>query len=1033
MSESDEAEGAARPATRQRAPFDAERAGLLARDAWGLEARATELVGDLDRNFRLETADGTVVAMKISQVGRDHLPLSVRQAAVDAVAARTGAPRVPGSVPASDGRTVVRIEAPGGAAFEAACTEWVEGKPLVDFRPRTLALCRDLGEGLAVVGLALKSTRHDALDRASDWDLRRGIAVAERHAGAVDPPRRGLFDRMLRRAKEGAGDWDRLALGVIHGDANDHNVLIALDGPVPVPGLIDFGDMIRSWRAAEPAIAAAYAAMDQPDPVGVIAAVGAGYDAGMALDEHELDALPHLVALRLCVSVALSAVRSSREPDDPYLTVSERPAWDLLERLDAVHPRLAAARIRAACRREPSPRGAAVSAWLRSGGADPAPVLAAAGPVAMLDLSVGGVDAAGLRDPARWSEAIRRILDDAGASIGIGRYLEPRLCYGTEQFEAGEREPEFQRTVHLGVDLFGPPGTGVRAPFAGRVAAVADNAHPLDYGPTVILHHGLDGDRPEFWTLYGHLDPGVLGALAPGKPVARGETFAWIGSEDRNGGWPPHVHFQVIADRLGRTDGDFPGVALPSEAEAWAALCPEPPIGFAVDARYREEPDERLAARRRARIAPSLGLSYSRPVHMVRGIGTWMFDERGRRYLDCVNNVNHVGHAHPRVVDAAARQMELLTTNTRYLHGNLVRYAERLTATLPAPLDTCILVNSGSEANDLALRIARSATGRRGIVVVDGAYHGHLTSLIDASPYKFYGPGGSGRAEHVRVVRMPDAYRGEIRGDDPNAGPAYADDVRDAAASLETSGLPAAAFLAESILSCGGQIVPPEGWLRAAAALARAAGALYIADEVQTGFGRVGSRFWAFELDGVVPDIVTMGKPIGNGHPMGAVVTTRALAEAFDPGMEYFNTFGGNPVSCAVGLAVLDVMEDEGLQGRALETGAVMLEELRALQAEHPLLGDVRGRGLFVGVELVSDPARRIPDAGAASYLADRARESGVLLSTDGPDHNVIKIKPPLVFGRAECDRLVGTMRRLLSEDYLRGRIRPQRVDPHRA
>ncbi len=1008
---------------RDRAPFDAGLAEWIAAEYWGMKASATELIGEVDRNFRLASPDGSVFALKISRADAPGVPLSVRQQAADAVGEEPGAPRVPRSIPTVDGKPVIRVDGPDGRACDIACTAWVSGRPLAEFSPVDRGLARDLGCRLGLVDRALDSLRHPSLDRESDWDLKRGLLVAGRHADAIRDERRPLFDRVLGKVREAAADFRNLPLAVIHGDANDFNVLVSLEETVPVPGLLDFGDMVRSWRAAEPAIAAAYAAMDRADPVETMAEIVAGYDSKVLLVDAELDALPHLVQLRLCVSVALSAVRSGHHPDDPYLTVSERPAWDLLERLDAVHPRVIAARTRAACGRDPSPAGSRISAWMRSVGVAPAPVLDFSGGTRLLDLSVGGRDTVRFRDMDRWTEDVERRLDGA---IGVGRYLEPRLCYSGEQFSAGEREPEFQRTVHLGVDLFAPPGTAVMAPFDGQVASVADNSAPLDYGPTVVLHHASDGSRPEFWTLYGHLDPEVLDRLTPGTRVERGEAFAGIGSRDRNGGWPPHVHVQVIADLLDRTDGDFPGVAFPSEAEAWGGLCPEPVVGVPLEVRYRPVSELGLVDRRSARTGPSLSLSYRRPIHMVRGSGAWMFDERGRRYLDCVNNVNHVGHSHPQVVDAACRQMELLNTNTRYLHENLVTLAERLAATLPGSLDTVFVVNSGSEANDLALRIARAATGRKGVVVVDGAYHGNLGALVDISPYKFDGPGGRGRPDHVRVVRMPDAYRGALRGDRPDLGTAYGEDVREAVRSLARDGVPACAFIAESILSCGGQIVPPAGWLRAAATHARDSGALYIADEVQTGFGRVGSHFWAFEVDGVEPDVVTMGKPIGNGHPLGAVVTTRALADAFDPGMEYFNTFGGNPVSCAAGLAVLDVMEAEGLQRHALDTGTYLLAGLSDLKSEFPILGDVRGRGLFVGFELVSDPALRTPDAEAASYLANRAREEGVLLSTDGPDHNVIKIKPPLVFGRNECDRLTGLLRRLLSEDYLRDRVRIQ-------
>ncbi len=425
--------------------------------------------------------------------------------------------------------------------------------------------------------------------------------------------------------------------------------------------------------------------------------------------------------------------------------------------------------------------------------------------------------------------------------------------------------------------------------------------------------------------------------------------------------------------------------------------------------------DEILAARRRV-LGPSLSLSYRTPLHIVRGAGAHLFDADGRAYLDCVNNVAHVGHAHPRVVEAGAAQMRLLNTNTRYLHETVVRYAERLTGLLPEHLEVCFFTNSGSEANELALRLARAATGRPDVATVDVAYHGNTQRLIEVSPYKFDGPGGAGRRDDVQVVPLPDPYRGRHRGGGREVGEAYLADALGVLNAAAAAGRPAGAQIAEAIPSVAGQIVPPPGWLAGLFDAARSVGAVPIADEVQVGFGRVGSAVWAFEAQGARPDIVTMGKPIGNGHPLGAVVTTRVIAEAFDNGMEYFNTFGGNPVSAAIGLAVLDVIAEEGLREHARVTGERLLAGLREVAARHEPIGDVRGMGLFVGVELVRDRTTREPDAGLASQLVNRAAELGVLLSTDGPDHDVIKIKPPLVFSAADADRLVETFDAVLGE-----------------
>jgi len=421
-----------------------------------------------------------------------------------------------------------------------------------------------------------------------------------------------------------------------------------------------------------------------------------------------------------------------------------------------------------------------------------------------------------------------------------------------------------------------------------------------------------------------------------------------------------------------------------------------------------------LLERRRQHFSDALSLTYREPVRFVRGRAQFLFDDRGWPYLDLYNNVCHVGHCHPRVVAAGQRQMARLNTNTRYLYDELLEYAARLCATLPEPLACCFFVNSGSEANELALRLARTHTGHSDVLVLENAYHGHTSTLIDISPYKFMGKGGAGHAKPwVHVVPMPDGYRGPHKGTERAAGIAYGDEVGRVIAAADR---PVAAFIAESLPSCGGQIVPPEGYFATAFRHVREAGGLCILDEVQVGFGRAGSHFWAFELQQVVPDIVVLGKPMGNGHPIGAVVTTRAIANSFAAaGMEFFSTFGGNPVSCAIGMAVLDVLRDESLQQHALDVGTFLRDGLRDLMSRHPLIGDVRGTGLFIGIELVRDRDTREPATAEAATLINALRSRRMLVGTDGPFENVIKIKGPLVVTEDDAAMFIATVDDLLT------------------
>jgi 4-aminobutyrate aminotransferase-like enzyme len=328
--------------------------------------------------------------------------------------------------------------------------------------------------------------------------------------------------------------------------------------------------------------------------------------------------------------------------------------------------------------------------------------------------------------------------------------------------------------------------------------------------------------------------------------------------------------------------------------------------------------------------------------------------------------------------------------------------------------------------------MARAHTNGSGVVALEGGYHGHTQTLIDVSHYKFASPGGMGSPPWVRTAPAPDEYRGRYGRDVPDRATRYASHVRDAFAELRGASITPAAFIAEAFPSCGGQIEPPHGYLRAAYAHARQFGAVCIADEIQTGFGRIGSDFWAFETQGVVPDIVTVGKPIGNGHPIGAVITTPEIAASFDNGMEFFSTFGGNPVSAAIGLAVLDVLEEERLQDRAAVVGGTLKGALASLAMHHEVVGDIRGRGLFLGLELVSDRASKRPAPAIARYVVDRMAQRGVLMSTDGPDHNVLKIKPPMPFSESDAERLVHELDGVLGDDAVRWLAVHDEADPDR-
>ncbi|MFF0923565.1 aspartate aminotransferase family protein [Rhizobium leguminosarum] len=417
--------------------------------------------------------------------------------------------------------------------------------------------------------------------------------------------------------------------------------------------------------------------------------------------------------------------------------------------------------------------------------------------------------------------------------------------------------------------------------------------------------------------------------------------------------------------------------------------------------------EQALIKRRDKVLGPAYRLFYERPLHIVKGEGIWLFDAQGNRYLDAYNNVASMGHCHPKVVDAVTKQTALLNTHTRYLHESIIEYAERLTATFPAELSQAMFTCTGSEANDLAVRIARYVTGGTGIIATSLAYHGLTSAVAEFSPSlgEFVNLG-----EHVRTVAAPDSYRYSREDQMVKFGR----DVEAAIADMKRHGIKPAMLIADSIFSSDGIVSDPKGFLKPAVDAIHAAGGLFVADEVQPGFGRTGETMWGFERHGVLPDMVTLGKPMGNGFPMAGLVVKPEIVSEFGAQARYFNTFGGNPVAAAAGAAVLDVIQGEGLQQSALEVGRFMLDALQDLSQEFKQIGDVRGTGLFIGVEIVSDRSDKKADADATTRIVNGLRERRVLISASGPSANVLKIRPPLVFSQANAELLLGELRETL-------------------
>ncbi|MGM0620181.1 MAG: aminotransferase class III-fold pyridoxal phosphate-dependent enzyme [Bacteroidota bacterium] len=656
---------------------------------------------------------------------------------------------------------------------------WLDGNFWFEVK-HTPKMFKSFGKFLAQTNQHLFNYHDYVIEaRHSEWDLQHFQEVAQQKKHFIlNPENRKVVDYFLLQYRENVlPELHNLRKSIIHGDANDRNVLVQNGA---VSGMIDFGDMCYSQLINELAIGITYAIMEKEKPMEWTLPVISGYHDVFPFQEKEVDFLYWLIAARLCMSVCHSAYEKTRQPQNEYIAISEKPAWDLLHKWVKINP------------------------------------------------------------------------------------------------------------VHA---------------------------------------------RNEFRKATG---------------------------------------FQI------------------------------PPV---------KNIDEVKSQRNRS-VSPILSVSYKKPVYMERAAFQYMFDKYGNNFLDAYNNIPHVGHSHPKVVEAGQKQLAKLNTNTRYLYDSLNEYTPRLLRHFPERLSKVFLINSGSAATDLALRMARHFTGRKKVAVVEHGYHGNTQAGIEISHYKFCGKGGGGSSENVVCLPIPDTYRGEFRVNDGSAGNAFA---RQAIQQLNQYEKQLAAFIAEPIVGCGGQVPLADSYLKEIYPEIRKQGGVCISDEVQTGFGRLGEYFWGFEMHGVIPDIVILGKPMGNGHPMGAVVCTDEIAEAFNNGMEFFSSFGGNPVSCAIGQAVLDVLEEEQLQQNAKEVGDYYMQRLSELQQKHECIGDVRGSGLFIGFEFVKDHISLEPDTELAQKVKNELREKFILVSTDGPFDNVIKSKPPLCFSKENVDKVIEQLNKILN------------------
>lgn len=966
-------------------PSDAAR---IAAEHWGItQGVAVDLGSHQDRNFLITpAATDATDARFVLKVANSAIPAASLDAQNAAMLALVGLPiRAPRPVPLADGslRAVVEL---AGRPHGVRMLTFVEGMPMTGVGYLAANTARQFGALAGRVSAALVGFTHPGALLPNQWDVRRSPLVVADLLPALPPDLAARVARLSDSASQVldpvSGD---LPEQVIHADVTDFNV-VADRGPDarPVPaGIIDFGDLMHSWRAAEAAVTiCALLVKDRRAPLRIAGDVLAGFLTTQPLTEAEIDAVWAMVAARACAGLASTVHQMSSEPDNPYLhdnLAVDRAVFETVESMPLAIGALAMRR----------------AAGLALPEAPRPPVAALVFPdlpkVIDLDLSTtsGLLDEGAWTDPSRLRAAVRAVDRDAGPGVGSAvPYGQPHLYRSTANQLA---EPA---TIHLGVDLLLPRGAEVMAPWDGTVV-VTD--------PWVTRLVGDDG-----WdVLLGGAQP----LAAPGTRVGAGSAVARV-IASRDPGLPDHIHLQVLP-----TGVEAPTHVPASLAPFWRIVSPDPaPLLGLPPAQPR--PDAHDLLRRRAATLASVQKHYwADPPQIERGWRHHLIDVSGRVYLDAINNVTVLGHSHPAVARAVSRQLRTLNTNSRFHYEAPVRFAEMLLATMPAELDRVFLLASGSESVDLALRLARVHTRARDTIALRTAYHGWTTASDEVSSALMDNPRAlETRPDWIHLAEPPNLYRGPHTG--PDAGTRYADDVRRILADLATAGRPPAAFICETLNGNAGGIELPGDYLAQVYADVRAAGGVVIADEVQVGYGRLGSHFWGFQMHGVVPDIVCLAKATGNGYPVSAVVCRREIAESFAVEGSLFASMGGTPAGAAAGIATLQALTDEDLMGNAQRMGARLRSGLESLVARFPMAGAVHGRGLYLGLELVTDPDSRTPATEATDALCERLLGLSVVMAATGDHMNVLKIKPPLCIDEAGVDFLLEALEVAFTEGW---------------
>ena len=958
---------------------------------YNITGTITPLPGELDLNFSVKTQTGKYI-LKIASPEKCELDfLYFQNNILKHLNGGDSGILLPETIASTNRKFIEELKIEGEKFYIRLFT-WISGKLWSDSNYHTKKLLYNLGKKAGhLTGLLCHFEDSYTKDRKFHWDISQ-TSWTKDYQHLFNSEKKKYITYFYDGFESIENQLAKCRKSIVHNDINDRNIIIEPNSE-KIIGLIDFGDATYTATINDLAICITYAMMEKEQVLEAAVEVIKGYHDSFSLRKEELEILYWLVGARLIISLTKAKLNARNEPENIYHQISTAGSWKLIKEWYNINPGFVKILFQNACGYKENQKVLSFKKYSRTTNFALSNLIETKKPTSFqsiqLDISSNCIsNMEDVRSREKMTNRIQELWLKENKKILFGGYNEIRPELIKEENRIVTLEGDFWKNLFLGIQFWHFKKFKLRALLPGKIIE-------LDKTKKILIIEHLFDKKEKCYSIYRNFT--IESSVKFDQEIDKGSLLGTHKPKEKNAFC---FQLSLFSPQM------LPPVlnCLEREKEVYNQIFPNPLNLFKEITIAANKVDSKtLILERKTYLGKSLSLSYKQPLRIVRGDGAYLIDDKGRKYLDMVNNVAHVGHEHPEVVKAGKKQMEMLNTNSRYLHDNILLFAKKLLATFPKELSVVHFVNSGSEANELAIRMAKSHTKQRDFVAVEVGYHGNTNACIDVSSYKFDGKGGKGAPEHTQIVPLPDRFRGKYLGE--KSGTKYAAHIQEAIKLIYKKNRKPAAFICESIISCGGQIELPKDYLKLAYQYTREAGGICIADEVQVGCGRVGSHFWGFQEHDVIPDIVTIGKPLGNGHPLAAVVCTPEIANTFANGMEYFNTFGGNPVSCAIGKKVLEVIKAENLQENALEIGNYLKEQLKTLQNQFPLIGDVRGKGLFLGFELTDKNKNPLPSA--ANLLVNKMKARGVLMSTDGPDNNVLKLKPPIIINRDQIDYFI--------------------------